>query len=452
MNILALDFGTSSVKLSLLGERAAPAEDPLEILCSAKEGYQIRVLNEDWVELDAEEVFSAMIRGLEKLRDRAGEGIDLIAYDVFSPSLIFMDREGNPLYPILTHLDRRSKKQSAEILQRMGKDRFQAVTGIQPFTGGVSITSALWVRENEEAVFNRAERMGHLNTYLYKKLTGLWACDPVNASQTGLYETVSGRGWSEEIAGLFGIPLRLLPGILPAGAAGGRLSPEAARLCGLKPGIPVALGTNDAASAQVGAGNTRAGAVLNISGSSEMISVLSAAPRIDDRYYLRCSATPGLWQIYATTAGGFALDWFRKEFYRDLGDRDFFEKELPGIAEDLSFNIKGVEFLPYLSGDRQSITPKKGAFTGLTLETRRENLLAALLRGMHEPIKQVLAICEEFMPLERTIKLTGGMIDQSMVKIKKQILPAYGFEVKKECMILGSALLALGCLKGENHG
>jgi sugar (pentulose or hexulose) kinase len=358
-----------------------------------------------------------------------------------------MDGQGNPLYPILTHLDRRSKEQSAEILRTMGKDRFQAVTGIQPFTGGVSITSALWVRENEGEIFSRAQRMGHLNTYIYRKLTGLWACDPVNASQMGLYETVSGGGWSEEITELFGIPRRILPEILPAGAAGGRLSPEAARICGLKPGIPVALGTNDAASAQVGAGNTRAGAVLNISGSSEMISVLSAVPKIDDRYYLRCSATAGLWQIYATTAGGFALDWFRKEFYRDLGDKDFFEKELPRIAEDFASRPGGVEFLPYLSGDRQSITPKKGAFTGLTLETRRENILAALLWGMHEPIRQVLGICEEFMPLEKTIKLTGGMIDRSIIKIKKQIFPAYQFEAKSECMILGSALLALEGIK-----
>ncbi|MDR0641692.1 MAG: hypothetical protein LBG07_04445 [Treponema sp.] len=447
MKILSLDFGTSSVKLSLLRE----AEGRLEILGAAREGYQIRVLNEDWVELDAEDVFSAMIRGLGKLRDYTADGIDLIAYDVFSPSLIFMDGEGNPLYPIITHLDRRSKKQSAEILEKMGKERFQAITGIQPFTGGVSITSALWVRENEGDIFNRAERMGHLNTYIYKKFTGRWACDPVNASQMGLYETVSGGGWSEEIALSFGIPLRILPEILPAGAAGGRLSPEAARICGLMPGIPVALGTNDAASAQVGAGNFRAGAILNISGSSEMISILSAVPKIDDRYYLRCSASAGLWQIYATTAGGFALDWFRKEFYRDLGDRDFFEKELPRIAEDFSSGPGGVEFLPYLSGDRQSITAKKGAFTGLTLETRREDILAALLRGMHEPIRQVLEICEGFMPLEKTIKLTGGMIDRSIVKIKRRIFPAYDFEMKSECMILGSALLALKKMGGENH-
>jgi sugar (pentulose or hexulose) kinase len=184
--------------------------------------------------------------------------------------------------------------------------------------------------------------------------------------------------------------------------------------------------------------------MLNISGSSEMISILTDKPRIDDRYYLRCSATEGLWQIYATTAGGFALDWFRKEFYRDMDEKAFFGTELPRIAGEFSSRRDSVEFQPYLSGDRQSIIPKKGAFTGLTLETRREDLLTALLRGMHEPILRTLSICEKFMSLEKTIKLSGGMIDRSILHIKEQIFPSYRFETKDECMILGSALLACG--------
>jgi hypothetical protein len=71
-------------------------------------------------------------------------------------------------------------------------------------------------------------------------------------------------------------------------------------------------------------------------------------------------------------------------------------------------------------------------------------MLTALLRGMHDPILRTLSICEEFMPLEKTIKLSGGMIDQSILHIKEQIFPSYRFEAKDECMILGSALLALG--------
>jgi sugar (pentulose or hexulose) kinase len=204
----------------------------------------------------------------------------------------------------------------------------------------------------------------------------------------------------------------------------------------------VALGTNDAASAQVGAGNTKPGDILNISGSSEMISILSNRPRIDDRYYLRCSATPGLWQIYATTASGFALDWFRREFYRDMDDKRFFEEEFPRVVD--SFLETGtLEFLPYIAGDRQSLTPKKAAFTGITLETKREDFLAAILIGIHEPIKDVIEICRTFMPLDKTIKLTGGMINDSFLRVKERLFSSYQLKIIPDCPAIGSAKIAL---------
>jgi sugar (pentulose or hexulose) kinase len=259
---------------------------------------------------------------------------------------------------------------------------------------------------------------------------------------TGMYETISGKGWSREICEAFGIPRDMLPEVQNAGTICGGLSRETAELCGLKPGIPVALGSNDAATAQVGAGNTQAGGMLNISGSSEMISVLTDTPRIDDRYYLRCSATPGLWQIFATTASGFAIDWFQKEFYRDMDNDEFFKREFPRVVEEY-LDTSTVEFLPYIAGDRQSLTPKKAAFTGITLETKREDLLAAILLGIHEPIKDVLSICETFMSLEKKIKLTGGMIDAAFLRVKERLFPAYQFEIIPDCPVIGSGRLAL---------
>jgi len=215
-----------------------------------------------------------------------------------------------------------------------------------------------------------------------------------------------------------------------------------AALCGLKEGIPVALGCNDAATAQVGALNNKAGDVLNISGSSEMISILTAIPRIDERYYLRCAAIPGLWQIYATTAGGFALDWFRREFYRDMDEKDFFTREFPRVIDEYLDKTQ-VHFSPYLMGDRQSLIPKKAAFTELTLETKREDLLSALILGMHEPIEMAIEIAESFMKLNQTIKLTGGMIDMSFLRVKQRLFKNHHFEVIPDCPITGSAMLAM---------
>lgn len=438
MNILSVDFGTSSVKLSVVDEQ-------LNILDSAKVSYQIRVTNGDWIELDGDVVFDAMLEGIRKLSAYAGS-IGVIGFDTFSPSMTFMDEDGNALHPVLTHLDRRSKAQTQEILQVMGKDAFQKITGIQPFTGGASVTSVLWMKENLPDVFDRAYRLGHLNTYIYKRLTGVFATDPTNASMTGMYNTVTGNGWSKEICSTFGIPMEKLPEIVQTGTILGGLKKEVADACGLKEGTPVAFGGNDAATAQIGAGNRRSGEILNISGSSEMVSILSDTPKVNDKYYLRCSATPGLWQIFAITASGFAIDWFREEFYKDMDARTFFDKEMPDVIAH-NLNTTEVGFLPYLAGDRQSLEPKRGAFTGLTLQATRKDFLAAIFLGIHEPILQTIRLAEEFLTLDKTIKLTGGMVDDAFLSIKHKLFPDYRFQVKLDCPVLGNAVLAMEGLK-----
>jgi xylulokinase len=177
-----------------------------------------------------------------------------------------------------------------------------------------------------------------------------------------------------------------------------------------------------------------------------MVSVLTDQPRIDDSYYLRCAALPGLWQIYATTASGFAIDWFRREFYRDMGKDEFFNIEFPRVVDNF-LDTGSVKFLPYLAGDRQSLTPKKGAFTELTLETKREDFLAAMLLGIHEPILNVISLCETFMEPDKTIKLTGGMLDEAFLRVKKKLFRNYRFEIIPDCPIKGSARLGIEGLK-----
>ena len=174
-------------------------------------------------------------------------------------------KRATALSHIITHLDRRSRKQTEDILNIIGEDGFQSITGVLPFTGGVSATSILWIKENMPGIFNSACKVGHFNTYFYKKLTGVWAIDPVNASMMGLYETVKDTGWSKDICKALEIPIDKLPDIAPGGAVLGRLGKEIAAITGLREGIPVALGSNDAATTQVSPDNVNAGDILNIS-------------------------------------------------------------------------------------------------------------------------------------------------------------------------------------------
>lgn len=400
--------------------------------------------------MDPGQVFGAFIRCTEELREYIPE-VEVITFDNFSPSVMFMDEGGEPLYPIITHLDRRSLKQSREIVEIMGEEKFQKITGVLPFAGGVSITSILWVKENIPEIFHKAHKIGHFNTFFYKKLTDAWAIDPVNASMMGLYKTIEDSGWSEDICETFGIPMEKLPQVVPAGSVLGKLKKEIAALTGLKEGIPVVLGSNDAATAQVGAGNVNAGDVLNISGSSEILTIITDKPVLNKKYYIRKAVTEGKWQIFAITTGGFAIEWFRSEFYKEMDKDEFYNDYLPNLIRNYSQKRNEeteVTFLPYLTGDRHSLEKKRGGFLGLTLNTTREDMLMSILWGVHQPLVEVFNLAGEFLKLNRTIKVTGGLGKGDFIlELKKNIFYGYDFKIIHNCPIIGSAKLALQALK-----
>jgi len=434
MKILSIDIGTSSLKMAVLSENN-------QIIDMTTMEYQYRVFNYDWVELQADQILDALREGCLRLSEHLGE-VEIIAYETFSPSLVFMDRNGDPLHPVITHLDRRSKKQTEIILNTMGKEAFQGITGVQPFTGGVSITTVMWMMENLPEVFRDTYKFGHLSTFIYHKLTGCWASDPTDASMMGLYETLKWSTWSKDILNTFNIPESKLPPIHNAGTVLGTLKKDPALLMGLREGIPVVLGSNDAATAHLGCGNFKEGDILNVSGSSEIISIITDKPVINDNYYIRNAIFPGKWQIFAITIGGFAIDWFRKEFYKDMNADDFFCLELPDVIDNYVDKTSAV-FSPYLAGDRQSLIPRKGAFNGLTLDTTRKDLLAAIAVGIHEHLIKVLELSGSFVTLNKRIKLTGGLSSGPYINLKRKLMKDFDFEVIQNAPLLGNGLLAL---------
>ena len=431
--ILSVDFGTSSVKLSLLDETGRTIE-------SQKEEYLYILEPGEKVEEDPAAVLEAFYHAANRLTPALRQEVTLLCYDTYSPSLLLMEESGKPLTRIITHLDRRSRKQSEYIDQVMGRERYQAIAGAFPFTGGITLTTILWYMQEQPKLVEKVERVGHLNTYVYHVFTGVWAMDMVNASMLGVYDTLHQSGWSKEILSAFHISESWFPAIYMPGEILGQLLPGIAQKLGVPAGIPVALGTNDVVAAHAGAGNTRSGQVLNTAGSSDMVSILTDTPAIHPGYYVRNAGRPGLWQIYATPCGGFAIDWFRKEFCRDLSDEEFFGKFLP---QSLQCAVDcPVTFDPYLAEDRQSMERKKASWKGLSLSSTRKQLLGALLFSMQDVLSSVVQEVAKHIEMEHTIRVTGGMVSDAILQLKEQAFPGYEFVVVDDCPTIGNYRLA----------
>ena len=83
--------------------------------------------------------------------------------------------------------------------------------------------------------------------------------DEVNASITGMYDTVHNSGWSKEICEKSGVPMSILPPVKEAGNTFELVLPEMAEKLGVGRNTMVNLGTQDVASALAGAGADKKG-------------------------------------------------------------------------------------------------------------------------------------------------------------------------------------------------
>lgn len=432
---LSIDVGTSAVKTSVVDATGH------ELQSSSAEYGHTR-LPGNRVEIDPGTLVGAIKTSIRELDEPLRQNVDAIAFDAFSPSLVVMDSTGDLVYPrIITHLDRRSVEESRDVIDRVGADRFLDITGFLPFVGGSGLLALLWLAKHEAGALRDTFRVGHLTTFLQHLFTGEWATDPVNASMFGAYETTTGRGWSSEILETFDLTPSWFPEVRNPGTPLGVLRRDTAGTLGLRAGTPVRVGTNDMAAAHLGAGNDRAGQSMNTAGSSEMISILTDRPVPSPHYYLRCAAIPGLWQIYATTAGGFALEWFHAQFAREMSRAAFLEELVPQALAD-HLEDDSITFLPYLTGDRQSLEPRTGQWKGLTLANTREEMLAAMMKAMVGVLSATLERASSVVALDSVIKVSGGMASDAYLAAKHSLMPGYTLERVQNCSVLGNVALA----------
>lgn len=434
MLFLSMDFGTSAVKVSIVNEYS-------QVLSWAKSEYPYMMLAGEKSEIRPEDLLSALFSAVSHLDESMRRNVSHVCYDTFSPSLIFLDKDGNFVYPnIITHMDRRSRSQSSIITKLIGNEAYMDISGILPFAGGCSAMTLMWFLEHYPSVLSSSYSIGHLTTYIHYLLTGKWMVDLVNASMMGLYETTRQSGWSSFLIDRLGLEKCWFHEIQNPGTCYGTLLPSLASQLGLTPGVPVSVGTNDVAAAQMGAGNTKPGDIMNTAGSSEMISILTDHPVTNPNYYLRNSALPGLWQIYATTAGGFALDWFWKEFCRELDRDTFYTSYLPRLLDSFTGNTVS-DFEPYLTGDRQSLDKKTASWKNLSLSSTRDDMLLSMLKNMQGVLYTALRQASLIQKLNPVIKISGGMVTPSYLKLKGREIPGYTFKIVDDCPILGNVEL-----------
>jgi sugar (pentulose or hexulose) kinase len=92
-------------------------------------------------------------------------------------------------------------------------------------------------------------------------------------------------------------------------------------------------------------------------------------------------------------------------------------------------------------GSRYSLEPLKAEFSGLTQETTREEMLAAMTRGLCEYQREHLREIELEISLKNRILVSGGAVNPSLINAKKKWMRNCDYVCETESSLKGAALL-----------
>ena len=246
--ILALDQGTTSSRAILFDREG-------QIASVGQYGFPQIYPEAGWVEHDPKDIWGSESRAAaDALRGvEAGQVLGIGVTNQRETTLLWDKNTGEPVYNAIVWQCRRTAELCEE-LKRQGLDeRIQSTTGllIDAYFSGSKIR---WVLDNVPGVRQRAERgeilFGTVETWLIWQLTGQHITDYSNASRTMLFD-IHRLCWDEELCGILGVPLAMLPRPVPNSMVYGTVKPGIEGLEKLA-GVPVCGAAGDQQAAMFG--------------------------------------------------------------------------------------------------------------------------------------------------------------------------------------------------------
>jgi len=411
MYILAHDLGTTGNKATLYNSDG-------QLVGSTFYGYKTDYFNFNWVEQNPEDWWAAVCTTTKQLLEKSGVKSAEIACISFSGQMmgcVAVDRQCNPLRPAIIWADQRSTKEEAAFKEALSAERVYRITGHRA-SASYSGEKILWIKNNQPEVYKNTFKFLHAKDFIVARLTGSYVTDYSDASGMNLLD-INKLEWSDEIVRSVGIDLDKLPTALPSTAVAGKVAQNIAEQVGLAAGTPVVIGGGDGSCAAVGAGVIKEGDAYNYLGSSSWIGIATKSPIYDKemRTFNWVHLVPGMYSPTGTmqSAGG-SVQWLKDNLCQletllaeQQGNSPY--KLIDKLVEISKPGAERLLYLPYLLGERSPHwnTKARGAFVGLSMMHKKEDICRAVLEGITFNLKIILDIFIEQVNINE-IRLIGG--------------------------------------------
>ncbi len=438
MFVGAIDQGTTSTRFVVVDESGT-------FVSIAQMEHEQIFPRPGWVEHDATEIWANTAAVISQGLAEAGiAASDLAAVGITNQretTLVWDADSGQPLHNAIVWQDTRTDELCRSLAGDEGADRFRARTGL-PLATYFAGPKIRWLLDNVPEIRAAADagtaRFGTMDAWVVWNLTGQHLTDVTNASRTLLMD-LDGLTWDEEIADAMGVPMSMLPEIVPSVAAYGHGR-------GVLEGVPIAGILGDQQAAMFGQACFSAGQAKNTYGTgcfmllhtggeivpSDQGLLTTVAYRIGDeapQYALEGSVA----------IAGAAVQWLRD----NLGLISHAAEVETLAAPDNG----GVYFVPAFSGLFAPYwrSDARGVIAGLTRYADKSHIARATLEATAYQTRDVLEAMRADSGVElSTLKVDGGMVaNNTLMQFQADVLDVPVVRpVIAETTVLGAAYAA----------
>jgi len=408
---LGVDIGTTSTKAIVFSVSGA-------IKGMGNRGYEVLVPQPTWAEQDPETIFAAVIQAVRdalEAADLAKQEIAAVGFGAATHSLIAIAANNNPLTNSMIWADNRSVAQAEKLKQHATAHELYRRTG-SPIHPVSPLSKLVWMREVDPDTFGKAAKFVSIKEYIFYQLFERYIVDYSIASATGLFN-LKQLNWDEEAIALAGITKEQLSELVPTTYILHGMKVSHAEAMGLDPDIPIVIGANDGALANLGVGAIAPGQYAITIGTSGAVRTVTQQPITDPQARTFCYAlTEKHWAIGGpTNNGGIVLRWLRDQFCAPEVERakqlgvDAYEVMIQAAAK-VPAGAEGLLCLPFLSGERAPYWNAKarGVFFGVGLHHQRSHFIRAVLEGILFNVYSVKAVLQELTGAAGEIFASGG--------------------------------------------
>lgn len=386
---LGLDYGTGGCKGCIMDIKG-------DILSYAYRQYEIFTGKEGESEHDAGIYWPLTCEIIKECLNKArisGDEIRGIGTSAALPSMVMIDKYGEPLNRAYNLMDRRAYREREWISEAVGQEKIFQVTGNR-IEDHPELVNLLWEKRNRPEDYKRIFKALTVDGYIRYRLTGMTASHYSVGTFYGVAYDVGKREFDETILNTLGIERSILPELCRCEAVIGTTTAICAAQTGLAEGIPVAGGQVDCNAGWIGGGAVEEGdiqinlgtcgnfGVVHRSRAAFMPSMFNIPYTLDsEKVYIT---------IATTTTGGQSLRYIKENFgqletamegiVKDFDAYDY----LNMAADKIPPGSDGLIVLPYLMGERTPIwdNDARGVVFGLSLKHTKSHLVRAMMEAV----------------------------------------------------------------------